>query len=391
MDTSALCISCTVLRERSIRAAARALKKPVATVGLAINRLQTEMSVVLLRKAGADLVLTLEGERLLPTIFELEKEIFALSPGFEGNIYDTPIKFDALSRFLKVTEIGSIRRAAHSIGLGQPQLTRQISQFEGLFATPLLTRSVDGSVPTIEGTRVAACAATIGRLWRELADTASGRFREREATVRLGSIIPLGHDSPVAALLASLLVRWQELRPRQPLFLSCTTAEELISGLKIRAFDATILDTLSVSSDLDHHLIATTPLALVGGPEDQPPDASPASLRNLLLTHSIAVPSSRSGLRQMFNRLLKEIFSEDERSKLKILEADSLPVLMNLVLEHGFMSLLPAPSVAAIRNSLIRAELSEELSLPLWLVWPKRQNSQKVAANLISVLQMNSR
>ncbi len=387
MDTSALCIACVVLRERSIRAASRALGKPVSTVAVAINRLQAEISVVLVRKAGADLVLTLEGDRLLLTIEALEKEIFALFPDGDGRIFDKPIKFQALSRFLHITETGSIKRTALNLGLGQPQLTRQIAQVEAIFGEKLLARSVEGSVPTSAGLRVAAAARAVERLWSELTLSAAGRFRDREATVRLGSVIPLGHESQVAGLLASLLVHWKHIRPLQPLSLSCTTSEELISGLKSGSFDATILDTLVVPSDVDHYLIMTTPLALVGGSPDQPKQSTEASLRKLILSHPIAVPSSKSGLRQMFNRLLHEILTEDERSNLQILEADSLPVLLNLVLEHGFISILPAPSVAAIGRSLIRAELNKALALPLWLVWPRRRDAPKFAKNLISVLR----
>ena len=369
MDTATLIAMDVVLRERSVRGAARALGRPVSSIAASIARLEGEISVTLVERAGAGLVTTLEAVRLGPEI--AATAVLARELGASGTI-----KLETLERFTQVAAQGSIRRAARVMGLGQPQLTRQLAQLELAFGTVLLERSRDGSSLTADGMALAERATTLLDAWRRLSLASEDRFRKTAATARLGSVIPLGYESEIARLLASLVARWHHERPRIPLFVSSTTAEDLLRGLKNGQFDAALLDTEELPPDLDGRIITRTSLAIVG--------AAVGDSTAALLSAPLAVPSSRSGLRQRINRIIEETMTPAERAKVRLVEIDSIPVILNMVLHHGFVSVLPQASVARIAGGLRQVALPERYDMSFWLCWPKggKGTAQAIAAML---------
>src|SRR6187549_457896 len=136
MDSATLIAMDAVLRERSVRGAARLLNRPVSSSAASVARLEGEISVRVVERAGAGLVTTLEAVRLGSEIAAVAQ--LASQLGASGTI-----KLETLERFTQVAAQGSIRRAARVMGLGQPQLTRQLAQLERSFGTVLLERSRD--------------------------------------------------------------------------------------------------------------------------------------------------------------------------------------------------------------------------------------------------------
>ncbi|MEJ6785338.1 LysR family transcriptional regulator [Aminobacter sp. Piv2-1] len=386
MDTSTLLIAHKVMCERSIRGTARVMGKPVSSIAAAIDRLETQISVPLVQKAGTSVVLTLEAERLSPSIKQLADHVEEIMAIGSRSRHDVSLSLSALARFAHVAETGSIRRAAKSLGLGQPQLARQIAHVESTLGCRLLNRHVGGSTMTEAGKRLARSARALEAVWNELAHAAAGRSRRSAATIRLGSIIPMGHDSFVATLLASLVSAWMNDKPRQPLLVASTTTEGLITGLKSGTYDAVFLNSVTVPTDFDGYLIARSPLSLVGQSNVIGPTEGRDDLARIVLGSSIAVPSPRSGLRQIINRLLAEILTEAELDRLRVIEVDSMPVILNLVLRHGAVSVLPSESVASIRGDLRQIPLPSELALPYWLVSGKNESSRQTARAVLKVL-----
>lgn len=379
MDSATLVIAQSVLAARSIRGAARDLKRAPGSVAAAMARLEAEISVTLAERAGTGMVLTLEAQRLAP---DIEKAAAIIAAMLREPTRKT-VSFDALWRFAEVAEAGSVRKAAQRLDLGQPQLTRQLAALEAVVGTALLDRGTAGSRPTPEGERLLALVHELDTVWARLSRAATDRFRKSAATVRLGSVIPLGYESELARLLADLMARWLKARPRQPLFVSSTTAEELLSGLKGGRFDAAMLDVETVPPEYEVRLIYRSALALVG---TQAALGSATDLGELLASMPIAVPSPKSGLRQAVTRYLDATLSETQREKLTLIEIDSIPVIVNLVLHHGFLSVLPEASVSNIRGDLGRLPLGEEHAIPLRLVWPKGGGARSVGEMVLGLM-----
>lgn len=384
MDLAAIHLTRFILEERSIRAAARRATVPASTASSALQRMEAALSVPLIRRAGQALVPTLEAEARLEDLSRLDDKSAQLMALRRGDQPGKPpsVPLSALSRFVQIARSGSIRSAAKSLGLGQPQLTRQLAKLESDLGFPLFERSPAGIHATAEGAAALSLAEEIGMLWANLCAASALRFRQNAATWRLGSIIPFGHESEVAAMLARLAVGWRNARPRQPLFLSSTIADDLVAGLKSRRFDLILLDVANYPRDFEGALVDRSRLALA-----LPGSADAASdLPGLLLSHPLAVPSPRSGLRQVTDRFLADVLSPAERARMTLVEVDSIPVIINLVLHHGYLSVLPEHSVGKIANPPRLLPIGEGYSQSLSLVWPKNALSRQAAATVLALL-----
>jgi LysR family nitrogen assimilation transcriptional regulator len=379
MDTTTLILVDAVLAASGLRPAARQTGRPAATIAAALARMEAALSVPLAERAGSGLALTLEARRLavpLARVAALARTLYA--PGTDP--FASAVKLQALERFDEIAAHGSIRRAARGLGMGQPQLTRQVAHMEAALGHVLLQRGNGGSALTPEGEAVHATARELLALWHELSRTAGARFRKAETTVRLGSVIPLGYESEIARQLANLTASWLKQRPRQPLFVSSTTAEDLLRGLKSGLYDIAFLDTEELPPDLDGAPISTTPLALIGA------DGGAASVAAALDGRQLAVPSARSGLRQRIDRVLADHLCATERDALTLIEIDSIPVILNLVLHHGFVSVLPQASTAAIRPDLPRLPLPGAYDMRFWLCWVKGSGRESIGRAVLEVM-----
>jgi LysR family transcriptional regulator, nitrogen assimilation regulatory protein len=381
VDLSTLRLVHSILEERGIRRAAAAEGRPASSASAALRRVEAVLSVPLVRRDGQALVPTLDAEARLPRFADIAEAAAALAA--LGGAETTPaISLSALARFTATARAGSINAAAKSLGLGQPQLTRQLSHLEAAIGCQLLDRSARGIGCTPAGLEALALAERIGAAWEQLFTASAERFRRSAATWRLGAVIPFGHESEIAAMLARLTVEWRAARPRQPLFLSSTTADELVSGLKNRRFDLILLDTDRYPADFEGSLIGRSQLALAG----------PRTLEGskdfsaLLGRYPIAVPSPRSGLRQMTDRFLEATLSPAERARLTLVEVDSIPVIINLVLDHGHLSVLPEHSVANINPPPTLLPLNAVYQQSLSLVWPRDALSRKAAETMLGLL-----
>jgi len=399
MDTATLMIADAVLRLKSLRAAGRELQKPPGSIAAAMARLEAALAVPLTRKTGSGLMLTLEGTRLtdrIAKLSELAATLFLLPPtNLRNGLCDAPlirqdlparsVSLEALFRLLIVAQTGSIRAAARRLKLGQPQLTRQIAHIEQVLGQTLLTRSREGCLASDAGKGVIDTIRRIESLWLEIVTASDERFRRAEITVRVGSVMPLGPDSQIADLLASLAARWRLAHPRQPLFITSTIAEELLDGLRRGQLDAVLLDLATLPDDLDGRLMSTSPLAVLA--PRLPGKARPgADTKSILTANPIAIPSLRSGLRQTIDQALSELLGEAGRRQLEIVEIDSIPVIMKLVARHGFVSILPSVSLARLPEDLVNVPLSPRFLLPLWIAWLRDGQDRRVGRRILEMM-----
>ncbi|WP_127144968.1 LysR family transcriptional regulator [Pelagibacterium montanilacus] len=378
MDTSTLLLVDAVLAARSLRSAARLTGRPVSSLSAAVHRFEAAVSTTLCRRAGSGLVFTLEADRLAPALAQAARMVRDLYAD-PVDPFASTVRLQALARFVEVAERGSIRSAARALMLGQPQLTRQLAHLETALGHHLLIRGPEGTTLTPAGAMVRETCTGLLKRWRKVSRTSDVRFRRTQATVRLGSIMPLGHESEIARQLARLTASWVAIHPSQPLFVSSTTAEELFQGLKSGTFDVALVDTVHLPDDLDGARIAISPLAVIG--------ASGPDIAAALRTSPIALPSPRSGLRLRIDRLLEMTFEEPERDRLNLLEIDSIPVILNLVLHYGFVSVLPLASITAIRPELSRIALPRDFDMHYWLCWLRAPGRPTAGAAVLDAMQ----
>lgn len=387
MDLATIVIVDAVLSEGGIRAAAARCCRAPSSVSAAVKRFEQALSMPLFRREESVIVLTLEARARAPAVREATAKIAAIldAAGREPADPVPPLGLVALDRFVRIARSGSIRATAKALGLGQPQLTRQIADLERHLGCRLFERSHSGILCTATAERIIPLVEALLDIWARLTHASADRFRRDVATWRLGAVMPLGPESEIARMLASLTANWHRMRPRQPLFISSTTADDLLAGLRSRRFDAALLDLAEIPADCDGRLVSQTPLVLAG-PAAALSDLG-GDMPRLLATCPIAVPSARSGLRREAARFLDDTLSEAERRRITLVEVDSIPVIINLVGEHGYLSVLPESSLARVHRPPAMIRLGPAYRQSLTLVWPRGTFAGEIGELMISMMR----
>jgi DNA-binding transcriptional LysR family regulator len=390
MDIATLVMTAVVLRCGNVREAARRLDRSPSTLSAAVRRFERSIAAPLLNRAGAASFLTLEARRMLDDI-EAAADIAMtmIAPHLEDDkarafCASRDVSLVALQRLALVAETGSVRRAARIIRLGQPQLARQIARIEQELGGPLLSRSRVGVAPTPACQALVASLAMLEKTMQRLSRRARERFRSTNATIRLGAVMPLGHESNVARLLAFLVAAWRRDRPAQPLFVTNGTAEDLLSALKDKRCDVALIDSETIPADVTARALVRSKLVVVGARAllGNKPDVV-SVLRDLPL----ALPSRRTGLGQAAHKLLAQLLTQPEIDALTITEIDSIPIIANLMLDFGFVSILPESALAALDTKLASLATEPALELILSLVWAPTEGARRGARAIQSVLR----
>ncbi|MDP1837424.1 MAG: LysR family transcriptional regulator [Reyranella sp.] len=391
MNLATLLIAHQVLTLGSVRHAARLLDRPPSTVVAAMRRLQAEIAIPLATTSSTGTQSTLEGVRLTKELANAASLVVrtarlgGISGRAELRAARLSTSIPAIRRFIAVARTGSIRSAAREIGMGQPQLTRQLKAMERELGILLFSRSAKGIVLTKEGRAALALAEALERIWSRISRHAARRFRKSLVVARFGSIIPFGRESNVAKILAVLAAEWHRRTPDDPLFISSTISEELLRSLESRALDAILLDTDAIPSGLNFRIISRSRMMLVGLP--RPRREIPSDIRTLLLTTPVALLSLKSGLRQKFVTLMEDVLTDSERERVSFVEADSMPVVANLVYDHGYVTILPELSLGLTVGTFKSIVLPRKYDAHFTIAWRPSPSSEKVARQVLEILK----
>lgn len=380
MDTAALIICDEVLRAASFRAAARTLDRPTASVAAAFRRVEAALAVDLAFHSGSSLTMTFEAHRIAADISRLAELVGAIVGADRARAAAVPLSLQALQNFVGTLDAGSIRTAARRIGVGQPQLSRQLAHLEEKLGRSLLVRRPEGCRPTPEGEAVARLSVELLAGWAQLTSSSARDFRRQITTLRIGAIVPLGHESQIARMLARLVAAWRQPGRRSHLMLKSSTAEELISELKAGRLDFALVDMLASSADLDGAEISRSRLAVVGPVGFSARCGDPVEA---LRREPVAVPTARSGLRRAVKDILDAAGERSDQTPANFTEIDSIPVIINLVREHGYLSVLPKVSVDGVIAGIEAVELPAAFDLPICLAWVKARDLAQTAAEIM--------
>ncbi|MBB4567426.1 LysR family transcriptional regulator [Rhizobium leucaenae] len=379
MYLGALFIADTVFSIGSVRETARRLSFSASTVSSALRRLETELAMKLVERASGELATLLASSKVqrgLQPILSAMRQLSALTkeppalqdyPEWAARL---PLKIATIERFLEVADQGSINRAARRLRLGQPQLSLQIANLEELLGCRLFERQAQGSVLTDAGRKVYAIFAGIAEAWDEMKATADERFQRAARAVRIGSIIPTGSESWVARSLASLVARWNISGNRNTLSLMLMTADDLREALRSGRIDVAIVDSVFGLDAFEHmELVATDMVAIA------PPGSTEQTVTALVENHPLCVPSPRTGIG---NAATAFGYDSGDRRRFRgrdITSADSLPVIVDLVANHGYVSFLGRVSAVPIADKVRIVNPDQTLPLSYHLAHNGRRAS----------------
>ena len=391
MYLGALVIADMVFSVGSVRETARRLSFSASTVSGALRRLETELALKLVERASGELATLLASSKVqkgLQPILGCIRQLSALvkeppaPQDYDQWAARLPLKLATIERFLEVADQGSINRAARRLRLGQPQLARQIANLEELVGCRLFARQAQGSVLTEAGQEVRAILAAIAQAWDEMKAAADERFQRTARAVRIGSIIPTGSESWVARSLASLVSRWNIGGNRNMLSLMLMTADDLREALRSGRIDVAIVDSVFGLDAFEHmELVATDMVAIA------PPDSTEKTFAALVENHPLCVPSPRTGIGNAATA-----FGYDSRDRRRfrgrdITSADSLPVIVDLVANHGYVSFLGRVSALPIADKVRIVDPDETLPLSYHLAHNGRKASVEACRLILQAVR----
>lgn len=393
MDTATLATALAVMQESSVRGAAVLLGRPPSSVADAFERFESTLALKLASRRDGGLSLTLAGENLarsIPALTEVLARIARIAgeePAEAGHALSwaakNAIPVTTLGNFSAVVRAGSIRRAARELGIGQPNLSRQVAALERLLGKKLLIRDVHGCEPTPEGLEFSETALALTSKLAGLTGPARKRFARELRAIRLGTIIPVGHESRLAARLAALVAAWHADDAKPDLFVSSTTAEDLAEGLRSGQLDVALTDIALRNKRFESREIFSGELVIVGPADFVAPGAA---IQPLVDRHLIAVPSLRSGLRQSVSEALEPFLGGEGHAAARLVEVDALSIVINLVLDHGFLTVLPLEAVAALDRPMGIIRLPDAPRVGFHLVWQRTQASRRIAMQIAQAI-----
>ncbi|MBN3788753.1 pca operon transcription factor PcaQ [Burkholderia sp. Ac-20353] len=152
-----------------------------------------------------------------------------------NRIADGRVKFRHLQCFLAVAQLGGVQKAAESLSITQPAVSKTIAELESILGVRLFERGRQGAHPTREGQLfmphanacVLALRQGVGLLAREGGGAA--------ATLEVG-MLPTVAASLAPALMKALAARW----PRAVVRIATAANAELLERLKAGAIECAI-------------------------------------------------------------------------------------------------------------------------------------------------------
>jgi LysR family transcriptional regulator, pca operon transcriptional activator len=120
---------------------------------------------------------------------------------------NTRVKFRHLQCFLAVTQLGSVQRAADSLSITQPAVSKTIGELESILGVRLFERGRRGAVPTREGRLFAPHASACVASLREGVDMLLRERGDVPGSIAIG-ILPTVAPVLLSPALASFRQQW---------------------------------------------------------------------------------------------------------------------------------------------------------------------------------------
>ncbi|WP_454672779.1 LysR substrate-binding domain-containing protein [Achromobacter pestifer] len=241
-----------------------------------------------------------------------------------------------LRYFIEVCDAGSFSRAAVSLDLTQPTLSRQIGLLEAELGQRLLERTGRGVIPTDSGTLLIPHA----RAMLDMAQRARDELRDQQASPT-GRII-VGLPPRVARLLTvSLVQAFCEQFPRAVLTIHEGLSTHLREWLIAGRLDIALLFDPPASLQISCKTLRQETLVLVASAQAAPLPEQIGFAE--LASYSMILPSVPNALRNLVDAALRP-----HAVNLKIIaEVGAMQTMIPLVAQGVACTILPEPAVAA--------------------------------------------
>jgi len=285
-----------------------------------------------------------------------------------------------LECFVRVCELGSITKAAHTLNIAQPALGIQIKVLEREFGVQLLERTIVGTRPTPAGLVFLEEAKFILRRLQDMKRTL------REIADSVPCVLTLGITPSLTASLAGrLLERLATARPRVTLNLVEELSHKLVEHIESGALNMALAFNAPLSRALDREPLLREVLYFVTTPGSRFDLPGPIQLRDLVEA-DLTMPSKGDLLRH----LLEEVMNNCGLSLHIAFPIDSMQAMKSIIAKGIACGVLPYSVVAEeiVAGTLSARPIGEPpLSRTLFMVRDARGSPSDSIGPVIGVIR----
>jgi len=280
-----------------------------------------------------------------------------------------------LEYFVRVAEMGSFTRAAISLDVAQPALSRQIRLLEVELRQNLLTRNGRGALPTEAGKLLLEHGRGI------LHQVALTREELGAARGALAGKVSIGLPPSLSKLITVPLVKaFNAELPKAQLTLTEGFSVLMHQGLRAGNLDMAVLYNPDRSADLEMQTLHEDELALISPASYATPKTVASGRKKAVESMSLAdvanLPLILPSRPNAFRILLEgELMRIGKRPNL-LLEVDGLNAILNLVKEGMGHAILPSYTLSNFDNAQPFSVLpihTPVIRSQLMLVWSARR------------------
>ncbi len=286
------------------------------------------------------------------------------------------INFKHLRYFQAVAHAGQLVRAAESLNLSQSALSTQVRQLEERLGHQLFERKGRSLILTEAGRVTLDYADEIFAVGEALVSTLNSRISTTRRSLRVGALATLSRnfqDDLLQPVLAAGDVQ---------LVLQSGLMDELIVALTAHNLDLVLANYQpepSVDQTWTSHRLAEQTVSLVGHASRV---GEGRSLKGLLETEPLILPSRRSGIRSGFDALMFQMGIQPTIAA----EVDDMAMLR--LLARADAGLAVAPPIV-VRDELSTGRLVEGATLPglteaFYAITVERRFANPLVAELLS-------
>jgi DNA-binding transcriptional LysR family regulator len=253
----------------------------------------------------------------------------------------------ALRQFVAVAETLSFRRAAETLHISQPPLSRAIGQMEGRLGTRLFERNTQSVALTPAGQRLLPLARRILRLMAEAQDVVTA--------AHLPDRLRIGVTSAVDSQWLQKVARAMEAERVQPV-LTSDTSPRLVRLLSRGRLDAAFIALPTLTPGLEVDMLEKQPLiaALPAGHR--------LARRRTIALGDLAADALfwfRRARQPAFHDHCRVVFERHGYAPARLEEPEDHHVLLAAVASGAGVALLPASFAAIRRDGVIYKRLRE--------------------------------
>jgi LysR family transcriptional regulator, nitrogen assimilation regulatory protein len=281
------------------------------------------------------------------------------------------VNLKQLTLFQHIAELGSMTRAASVLHVSQPLLTRQMQALEKELGVMLFLRSDKGVQLTPAGLALLERSRTVLQQMRQLQDDIGMYAHRPQGELRLG-LPPSLFDLVSVPLVNGFCRTYPEVRVHVQEGLSAWLHEAVLTG----RLDTALISDAEPMDMLISRPVLQEPLLLVGPAKSRLRADSTVSAESLLERRMI-MTSRPNAMRRIIDQSLAQL----PRKLLPSLETNSARMLLELVVQGQYFTVLPYSAVAmSYLQGRVTIAPIQDLSIT-WTLVTQREQSLSLAGH----------